>query len=208
MSYAILAVINLKWYLKLHWYWRILTYTNNINGNITGAEFKTSVMVPMKWRSCYCLRPSICHSLLSCLGFLLVNVRQFFGPHLDLLLFSVREVLSTAVLPPYCLCCVCLRVWCYFACIMDAAILLIPCFLHVVEVSRRLRQIRKRRQSWVWGSIAAAITLGTGALAWTYLSTGGQSSSTSKSVAPQQDFAAEWRALDSRQLNGGIVGEQ
>ncbi|XP_058179102.1 uncharacterized protein LOC131297915 isoform X1 [Rhododendron vialii] len=60
-----------------------------------------------------------------------------------------------------------------------------------VEVSRRLRQIRKRRQSWVWGSIAAAITLGTGALAWTYLSTGGQSSSTSKSVAPQQDFAAE-----------------
>ncbi|KAF7135346.1 hypothetical protein RHSIM_Rhsim08G0119500 [Rhododendron simsii] len=29
------------------------------------------------------------------------------------------------------------------------------------------------------------------ALAWTYLSTGGQSSSTSKSVAPQQDFAAD-----------------
>ncbi|KAL6975899.1 hypothetical protein U1Q18_024694 [Sarracenia purpurea var. burkii] len=41
-----------------------------------------------------------------------------------------------------------------------------------VEMSRRLRQIRKRRQRWVWGSIAAAITLGTGALAWSYLSTG------------------------------------
>lgn len=60
-----------------------------------------------------------------------------------------------------------------------------------VEMSRRLRQTRKRRQSWVWGSIAAAITLGTGALAWTYLSTGGQSSSTNNSVAPQLDFEAE-----------------
>ncbi|GFY80368.1 hypothetical protein Acr_01g0001770 [Actinidia rufa] len=51
-----------------------------------------------------------------------------------------------------------------------------------VETSRRLRQRRKR---WVWGSIAAAITLATGALAWSYFSTGGQSSSTGKTVAPE-----------------------
>ncbi|KAI8032271.1 hypothetical protein LOK49_LG01G02976 [Camellia lanceoleosa] len=60
-----------------------------------------------------------------------------------------------------------------------------------IETARRLRQRRKRRQRWVWGSIAAAITLGTGALAWSYLSTGkGSASSTSKSIAPEHDPAA------------------
>ncbi|KAA8531903.1 hypothetical protein F0562_006380 [Nyssa sinensis] len=35
-----------------------------------------------------------------------------------------------------------------------------------VEMARRLRQRRKRRQWWVWGSIAAVVTIGSAALAW------------------------------------------
>ncbi|XP_050233985.1 uncharacterized protein LOC126682378 isoform X2 [Mercurialis annua] len=38
-----------------------------------------------------------------------------------------------------------------------------------VEMGRRNRQVRKRRQGWVWGSIAAVLTFGTAALAWSYL---------------------------------------
>lgn len=48
-----------------------------------------------------------------------------------------------------------------------------------VEMARRHRQRRKRRQKWVWGSIAASITLGTAALAWSYLPTGKAGSSSS-----------------------------
>lgn len=48
---------------------------------------------------------------------------------------------------------------------------------HFVEVARHGRHMRKIRQKWVWGSIAAAITLGTAALAWSYLPTGRGSSS-------------------------------
>ncbi|KAJ9703505.1 hypothetical protein PVL29_005026 [Vitis rotundifolia] len=40
-----------------------------------------------------------------------------------------------------------------------------------LELTRRERQRRKRRQRWVWGSIAAVITVGTAALAWSYLPT-------------------------------------
>ncbi|KAE8664247.1 GTPase Era [Hibiscus syriacus] len=45
-----------------------------------------------------------------------------------------------------------------------------------IEMARRERQRRKRKQRWVWGSIATAITLGTAALAWSYLPSGKGSS--------------------------------
>ncbi|XP_018433597.1 uncharacterized protein LOC108806069 [Raphanus sativus] len=38
-----------------------------------------------------------------------------------------------------------------------------------IEVGRRERQKRKKRQRWIWGSIAATITLGSAALAWSYI---------------------------------------
>ncbi|KAJ9147058.1 hypothetical protein P3X46_029262 [Hevea brasiliensis] len=60
-----------------------------------------------------------------------------------------------------------------------------------VEVARRNRQVRKRRQRWVWGSIAAVITLGTAALAWSYLPSANGSSSSNESMAPGHDDAAE-----------------
>ncbi|GLU19862.1 hypothetical protein SLE2022_360860 [Rubroshorea leprosula] len=40
-----------------------------------------------------------------------------------------------------------------------------------IEMARRDRHRRKRRQRWVWGCIATAITLGTAALVWSYLPT-------------------------------------
>uniref|UniRef100_A0A5B6YW29 Netrin receptor DCC n=1 Tax=Davidia involucrata TaxID=16924 RepID=A0A5B6YW29_DAVIN len=59
-----------------------------------------------------------------------------------------------------------------------------------IEMARRLRQRRKRKQRWVWGSIAAVISLGTAVLVWSYLPTGKGSSSTNQSVAPECDQAA------------------
>ncbi|KAK4417442.1 hypothetical protein Salat_2569800 [Sesamum alatum] len=53
----------------------------------------------------------------------------------------------------------------------------------IVETARRLRQRRKRRQKWVWGSIAAAMTLGSAVLAYSYFHTGKGSSSQSTSDA-------------------------
>ncbi|XP_051140339.1 uncharacterized protein LOC127257880 [Andrographis paniculata] len=50
----------------------------------------------------------------------------------------------------------------------------------VVEMSRRLRQKRKRRQRWAWGSIAAAISIGSAVLAYSYFKGGKESSSPSK----------------------------
>ncbi|EOA13411.1 hypothetical protein CARUB_v10026450mg [Capsella rubella] len=41
-----------------------------------------------------------------------------------------------------------------------------------IEVARREGEKRKRRQRWIWGSIAATITLGSGVLAWSYLPPG------------------------------------
>ncbi|CAN8278663.1 unnamed protein product [Cochlearia groenlandica] len=38
-----------------------------------------------------------------------------------------------------------------------------------IEMARRERQKRKTRQRWIWGSIAATITLGSAALAWSYV---------------------------------------
>ncbi|KAK9284436.1 hypothetical protein L1049_023609 [Liquidambar formosana] len=60
-----------------------------------------------------------------------------------------------------------------------------------VEMGRRERQRMKRRQSWVWGSIAAAITLGSAALLWSYLPAGKESSSAYHSQAPERDDAAK-----------------
>ncbi|KAK4394312.1 hypothetical protein Sango_1902000 [Sesamum angolense] len=57
----------------------------------------------------------------------------------------------------------------------------------IVETARRLRQRRKRRQKWVWGSIAAAVTLGSAVLAYSYFHSGKGSSSQSTSDAPRVD---------------------
>ncbi|PPR81668.1 hypothetical protein GOBAR_AA39047 [Gossypium barbadense] len=60
-----------------------------------------------------------------------------------------------------------------------------------IEMARRDRQRKKRRQKWVWGSIAAAITLGMTALAWSYLPSGKASSASSARItqAPVSDDA-------------------
>uniref|UniRef100_A0A7N0UE72 Uncharacterized protein n=1 Tax=Kalanchoe fedtschenkoi TaxID=63787 RepID=A0A7N0UE72_KALFE len=42
----------------------------------------------------------------------------------------------------------------------------------IIESARRLRQQRKWRRRWVWGSVATAITLGSAALALSYLPAG------------------------------------
>ncbi|KAL6273975.1 hypothetical protein ACE6H2_024667 [Prunus campanulata] len=42
----------------------------------------------------------------------------------------------------------------------------------VLELARRDRERRERRQRWVWGSIAAALTLGSAALAYSYIPSG------------------------------------
>ncbi|KAM3285811.1 hypothetical protein P3S67_024610 [Capsicum chacoense] len=61
-----------------------------------------------------------------------------------------------------------------------------------IESARRLRQIRKRRQKkWIWGSIAATITLGSAVLAWSYFSTGKESSSLNQSRSLEGDSASE-----------------
>ena len=46
-----------------------------------------------------------------------------------------------------------------------------------IELARRERQKRKKRQRWIWGSIAATITLGSAALAWSYVPASRPSSS-------------------------------
>ncbi|KAK8606753.1 hypothetical protein V6N13_052513 [Hibiscus sabdariffa] len=60
-----------------------------------------------------------------------------------------------------------------------------------IEMARRERQRKKRRQRWVWGSIAAAITLGTAALAWSYLPTveGSSSGNIPQASDPADDAA-------------------
>ncbi|KAI3798872.1 hypothetical protein L1987_34156 [Smallanthus sonchifolius] len=53
-----------------------------------------------------------------------------------------------------------------------------------IETVRRVRQGRKRRQRWIWGSIVAAVTIGSAALAWSYLPTGKGSSLTDPDPPP------------------------
>lgn len=61
-----------------------------------------------------------------------------------------------------------------------------------IETARRLRQIRKRRQKkLIWGSIAATITIGSAVLAWSYFSTGRESSSLDQSRSLEGDSASE-----------------
>ncbi|KAL8152003.1 hypothetical protein V2J09_021811 [Rumex salicifolius] len=48
-----------------------------------------------------------------------------------------------------------------------------------IELARRDRHRRNRMQMWVWGSIATAVTLGSVALAWSYIPNGGDTSSSS-----------------------------
>ncbi|GMH24570.1 hypothetical protein Nepgr_026413 [Nepenthes gracilis] len=60
-----------------------------------------------------------------------------------------------------------------------------------IEVARRNRHRRKRRQMWIWGSIAVAITLGTAALAWSYIPSGKGASATDHIGASKPDNAAE-----------------
>ncbi|CAH8385088.1 unnamed protein product [Eruca vesicaria subsp. sativa] len=51
-----------------------------------------------------------------------------------------------------------------------------------IEVARRERQKRKKRQRWIWGSIAATITLGSAALAWSYVPASRPSSEASQTL--------------------------
>lgn len=51
-----------------------------------------------------------------------------------------------------------------------------------IEVARRERQKRKKRQRWIWGSIAATITLGSAALAWSYIPASRPSSEASQTL--------------------------
>ncbi|KAL3525357.1 hypothetical protein ACH5RR_013729 [Cinchona calisaya] len=60
-----------------------------------------------------------------------------------------------------------------------------------IEISRRLRQRRKIRNKWIWGSVAAAITLGVTVFAWSYLPTGRGSSSTNLSHASEGDGTSD-----------------
>lgn len=56
-----------------------------------------------------------------------------------------------------------------------------------IEVARSQRQKRRKRQKWVWGSIAAAITIGSAALAWSYIPSGRGSSSSHSLEAADTD---------------------
>lgn len=47
-----------------------------------------------------------------------------------------------------------------------------------IEITRRERQKRRRRQEWIWGSIGAAIAIGSAALVWSFVPGGKGSSST------------------------------
>ncbi|PON71445.1 netrin receptor DCC [Parasponia andersonii] len=61
----------------------------------------------------------------------------------------------------------------------------------VLELARRERVRReRRRQRWIWGSIASALTLGTVALAWSYLPSG-TGSPTPDSQVPQSEGGAK-----------------
>ncbi|TKY70418.1 hypothetical protein E2542_SST06708 [Spatholobus suberectus] len=60
-----------------------------------------------------------------------------------------------------------------------------------VEMARRERQRRSRRQRWIWGSITTVIALSTAAIAWSYLPMGKGSSSADHDLVPEHDDAAK-----------------
>lgn len=72
-----------------------------------------------------------------------------------------------------------------FACIVNLIML-----FGALEMARRERQRRSRRQRWVWGSITSAIVLGTAAIAWSYLPMDKGSSSVDHDLVPEHDDAA------------------
>lgn len=59
-----------------------------------------------------------------------------------------------------------------------------------VELARREREKREKRQRWVWGSIATVLTLGTAALAYSYFPSG-RGSATYHSEAPESRDAGK-----------------
>lgn len=61
-----------------------------------------------------------------------------------------------------------------------------------IELARRDRQRKKKMQKWIWGSVATAITLGSAALAWSYLPAPG-----AKGSAPPNHFPAARDSDDS-----------
>ncbi|KAJ1408857.1 hypothetical protein SESBI_23269 [Sesbania bispinosa] len=60
-----------------------------------------------------------------------------------------------------------------------------------VEMARRERQRKSRRQRWIWGSITTVIALSTAAIAWSYLPMGKGSSSADDHHFPEHDDAAK-----------------
>ncbi|KAG9139630.1 hypothetical protein Leryth_018261 [Lithospermum erythrorhizon] len=60
-----------------------------------------------------------------------------------------------------------------------------------IDNVRQLRQRRKRRQKWIWGSVAATITIGSAFLAWSHVPTGKGTLSSSHSHASEGDHASE-----------------
>lgn len=62
--------------------------------------------------------------------------------------------------------------------------------LSCLEMARRERQRKTRRQRWIWGSITTAIVLGTTAIAWSYLpSSKGSTSADHDQVSEPDDGA-------------------
>ncbi|EXC35444.1 hypothetical protein L484_026751 [Morus notabilis] len=59
----------------------------------------------------------------------------------------------------------------------------------VLEMARRERVRKERRQRWIWGSIAAALTLGAAGLAWSYLPSGTGSPKCDSEVPQSNDGA-------------------
>ncbi|KAH1206430.1 hypothetical protein GmHk_16G046879 [Glycine max] len=59
-----------------------------------------------------------------------------------------------------------------------------------VEMARRERQRRSRRQRWIWGSVTTAIAVGTAAIAWSYLPVGRGSTFSVHDQVPEHDDAA------------------
>lgn len=65
-------------------------------------------------------------------------------------------------------------------------------FFLIAEMARRERVRKERRQRWIWGSIATALTLGAAGLAWSYLPSGsGSGSPTCDNEVPQSDDGAK-----------------
>ncbi|KAK4490671.1 hypothetical protein RD792_001362 [Penstemon davidsonii] len=65
----------------------------------------------------------------------------------------------------------------------------------VVEMARRLRQQKKRRQRWVMGSIATLSILGSAAVAYSYFKSGKGSSSMSRLHAPKVDHESNYTEI-------------